>query len=69
MVKRLIPKNWVSLKTGNKYSFNEYSNHGYGGLSPINQYVWGAKRYLDLPKDEYPFTVEFTTKIDKDGGR
>lgn len=43
------PKYWVSLKTGNKYPYYEYINHG-----------WGGERHgkKDLPK-EYPYTIEY----------
>ena len=44
------PLNWVSLKTGLKYSFEEYSNHGHGGIH---------RGKIDLPKDEYPYTIEY----------
>lgn len=45
-----IPRNWRSLKTGNTFPYDEYVNHGYGGIHR------GKK---DLPKDEYPYTVDF----------
>lgn len=43
------PKYWVSLITGNKYLYEDYSNHGYGGV----KHGWN-----DLP-DEYPYTIEY----------
>lgn len=47
------PLYWVSLKTKNKYPYEKYTNHGHGG-----EY----KGYLDLPKSEYPYTVEYKIK-------
>lgn len=44
------PKCWKSLKTGKEYSYKDYCNHGKGG-----EY----KGWLDLPKDEYPYTIIF----------
>lgn len=41
---------YKSLFTGKEYSWEEYSNHGYGGLKH------GKK---DLPKDEYPYTYVY----------
>jgi hypothetical protein len=45
-----IPEFWVSLKTGNMYSYKEYINHGYSGIK---------HGFKDLPKDEYPFTLKY----------
>lgn len=47
------PKYWVSLVTGNKYPYKEYANHGWGGI----KHGWS-----DLPKDEYPYTIEYEEK-------
>ncbi len=44
------PTHWVSLKTGNKYPYKEYCNHGKGGI---------YRGYKDLPKDEYPYTLTY----------
>ena len=44
------PKYWLSLTTGNKFSYYDHANHGWGGEKH------GRK---DLPKDEYPFTIEY----------
>jgi hypothetical protein len=50
------PLYFVSIKTGNKFDFYTYSNHGLGG-------VYRGK--IDLPKNEYPYIVEYdeNTKI------
>lgn len=42
------PEYFKSLVTGNTFLYEEYANHGYGGLKH------GRK---DLPKDEYPYTI------------
>lgn len=44
------PKLWRSLKTGNTFPYEEYVNHGYGGIHR------GKK---DLPHDEYPYTIDY----------
>jgi hypothetical protein len=41
------PEYFKSLVTGNTFRCDEYINHGWGGY----------KRGLDLPKDEYPYTI------------
>ena len=41
-------KYYKSKVTGNLYEFNKYTNHGYGGTK---------LDYIDLPKDEYPYTI------------
>ncbi len=41
---------WKSLKTGIEYSYEEYCNHGNGGIH---------KGYKDLPSNEYPYTIIF----------
>ncbi len=47
--KRLeVPDYWKSLKTGNEFDYYTYCNHGYGGIK---------KDKMDLPKDEYPYTI------------
>ena len=38
-----VPSVWKSLLNGNKYN-----NHGYGGVKDGK---------MDLPKEEYPFTI------------
>jgi hypothetical protein len=43
-----IPKYHKSLKTGNLFPHDEYSNHGCGGMKG---------KWKDLPKDEYPYTI------------
>ncbi len=40
--------------TGIEYSYEEYLNHGYGGLYRYRK---------DLPHDEYPFSVKYECKI------
>jgi len=40
----------VSLTTGNKYPYDEYCNHGWGGIKESKK---------DLPKEEYPYTIEY----------
>lgn len=53
--KRLeLPSFYVSKVTEKKYSFEEYSPHGFGSFK---------KGYKDLPTDEYPFTVEYRNII------
>lgn len=48
--------NYVSEISGNKYSKEEYINHGYGGTKH------GLK---DLPEDEYPYYYEPVEFLDK----
>ena len=38
-------------KSGKKYPYNEYLNHGYGGIS-------GGRK--DLPVEDYPYTFEYS---------
>lgn len=45
-----FPESWVSLKTGNKFPYSEYTNHGFGGK---------RQQWNDLPADEYPYTIEY----------
>jgi hypothetical protein len=40
----------VSEVTGNRYPYDEYTNHGWGGVK------YGFK---DLPHDEYPYFLEY----------
>lgn len=47
------PTHWKSLKTENLYSYTEYINHGYGGEK---------MGYLDLPKEEYPYTLIYQSE-------
>lgn len=42
------PKFYKSLVTGKEYSYEEYINHGKGGI---------YRGFLDLPSDEYPYIV------------
>ena len=49
------PINWVSLITGNKYSYFDYTNHGKGDI---------YRGFIDLPKNEYSYTLEYEV-IDK----
>ncbi len=44
-------KYWVSLKNGDKFPYDEYSN-----------IETAAKGYLPLPKDLYPWTIESDKK-------
>lgn len=48
---------WKSLVNGNEYDKEEYENHGYGGRREYGDWGGTFKRKLDLPKDEYPFTI------------
>lgn len=48
------PEYWVSLKTGNKYPYLKYCNHGKGG-----EY----RGFMDLPKDEYPYTIQYKAPL------
>lgn len=48
-----IPTHYVGI-TGNEYSFDDYSNHGLGGIKNEKQ---------DLPLDEYPFTIKYKTEF------
>jgi len=47
------PINWIG-KSGKKYPYNEYNNHGYGGIK---------QGFKDLPKDDYPYTLEYLPTI------
>ncbi len=44
-----FPKYYVA-KDGRKFEYDKYLNHGYGGKK---------HGYEDLPKDGYPYTIEF----------
>lgn len=46
--KKFRPLWHESQVTGKRYAYDEYTNHGYGGIK------YGFK---DLPADEYPYTV------------
>lgn len=48
------PKYYVSMKTGNKYPCKEYINHGWGGEK---------NGFKDLPKDEYPYVIEYEERF------
>lgn len=41
---------YVSKITGLKYDYNTYAPHGKCGI---------YKGYLDLPLDEYPYSIEY----------
>jgi len=43
------PVFYVSDVTGNKYPYDEYHNHGWGGIK---------RGFKDLPHDEYPYSTE-----------
>jgi hypothetical protein len=47
-----MPLFWKSLVSGNEYDYTKYTNHGYGGIK--------QKKWIDLPKEEYPFTVVYS---------
>lgn len=44
--------------TGNKYSYEDYINHGFGGI---------YKGKKDLPLDEYPYTFEYKQEYNYTG--
>ena len=52
------PVNWKSLTTGNSFAYETHAN--------IEEEKWwppfsnDAKLYLPLPKNEYPFTIEYS---------
>ena len=48
--RKSIPAAYKSEVTGKQYSYDEYCNHGWGEIK---------QGYLDLPHDEYPYTVIF----------
>lgn len=50
--KKEIATHYVG-KTGNKYSKQEYLNHGKGGV---------YKGFKDLPENEYPYTIKYSTE-------
>lgn len=58
-MKKNKPLFLVSLKTGNKYDFEVYSNHGKGNLHSALVSGFGTITRNDLPKDEYPYTIEY----------
>lgn len=41
------PKFFKSDVTGNLYDYERYRNHGHGAF----------QRFIDLPKDEYPYSI------------
>lgn len=53
------PVMWKSLKNGNEYPYDEYANHGKGGVHCALVAGLGMVCRNDLPKDEYPFTIVF----------
>lgn len=52
------PMFYKSEKTGKEYPYDEYSNHGQGGI---------YRGFLDLPIDEYPYLVIFGRRDYLDG--
>jgi hypothetical protein len=44
---------WVG-NDGSLYPINDYINHGYGGE---------FRGFKDLPKDNYPYTIKYTTEF------
>lgn len=53
---RTKPKFYVSLVTGKKYKWGLWCNFGTNPGGPVEKR--GATLY-DLPKDEYPYTIEY----------
>lgn len=53
------PISYKSLKTGNEYPYEEYSNHGKGGWHSAFVPNLGMVSKNDLPKDEYPYTLTY----------
>lgn len=47
-IRPYTPVKWKSLKTGNEFDYNDYINHGWGGIK---------NGKMDLPMDEYPYTI------------
>lgn len=64
-MKKNKPLYFVSLKTGNKYDYEIYSNHGKGNLHSALVPGFGTITRNDLPKDEYPYTIEYE-RLDDD---
>lgn len=50
------PKFYKSLITQKEYSYDEYCNHGQGGV---------YRGFIDLPIEEYPYTVIYETTTPK----
>ncbi len=57
---KTTPLSWKSLKTGNVFPFYDYSNHGKGGLHSGFIAGEGTITRMDLPKDEYPYTIIYS---------
>lgn len=51
-----IPKFYKSDLTGNLYDYEKYKNHGGGD---------NYNGYLDLPKNEYPYSIVYEVIIPK----
>lgn len=47
------PEYFKSLVTGNTFRYEDYANHGWGGIK---------RGRMDLPKDEYPYTILYNEK-------
>lgn len=50
------PKYYVSTVTGEKY---DYATSGNFGTDPGNTVIIKNVPYLDLPKEGYPYTIEY----------
>lgn len=50
------PTFYVSLVTGNKYPWGVWCNFGSNPGGPV---VIKGTTYYDLPKEEYPYTLEY----------
>lgn len=61
-------KYWKSLVTGNEYDWDEFENHGYGGIREYGDWGGVFKRKRDLPKAGYPYTIidEWKEKLDNE---
>lgn len=63
-IRDLKPNFWVSKTTGNKFPYfnQKYNIHkGKERFSPLGnggQY-WNDEQISDLPKNEYPYTIEY----------
>jgi hypothetical protein len=49
----------VSLVTGKKYPYDEYTNHGFGKMKCGFVPGEGTICFNDLPENEYPYTLEY----------
>ena len=50
------PQKYKSLVSEKEYDYYEYKNHGKGGI---------YKNFLDLPENDYPYTLIYDYKIEK----